>query len=319
MLNFLIVGDVHSADKNPKSRIDNYFEDTFNLIDQIGLIASKIEANGVFFLGDLFHHKSQKDNSCKLISRWIESLKNYPATYVIAGNHDESFNNPDTVPEQPLGLLQSAGAINLLDQRFEIDKVFTDRGVKVRFAGYPYEEKRGLDVCNIRKGPENLLVTLAHIYAGPKREDLFGTPIYGYDEMTNFESDIFAFGHYHKDQGITELEGKSFINLGAITRGSLSYEDITRQPKIAWLQVDQEGQYTIKKIKLKVKAADEIFDLEKKEKQEKERNDIEKFIESLDENLVTDSGKDSVYDSVKKLSLEKPVESMVLKYLRESE
>lgn len=318
MFNFIIVGDVHSSDKNPVSRIDNYFDDTFDLLNQISIISQKVKADAVFFLGDLFHHKAQKENSCNLIRSWVETLKKYPPVFAIAGNHDEIYNNPDLLFQQPLGLLAESGALILLDERFNKSKIFKNDKIKVRFAGYPYDEKLGLEVCNIKKGDEDLLIVLAHIYAAPKREDLCGTPIYGYNEMLNFDADIFAFGHYHKDQGVTKLDNKYFINLGAITRGSLSDEDIYRKPKVAWLQIQDKSNYTIKKIALKIKPADEIFNLSLKKEVEEENKHIEDFIEKLKQEFETSDPIKNINDKISQMNIEKEIKDKVYFYLEQA-
>lgn len=315
MLNFLIIGDVHSADRNPPARIDNFFEDTFNLLKQIGIIAKKVKADAVFFLGDLFHHKQQKENSCYLIRNWIEVLKDYPPTYAIAGNHDEIYNNPDSIPQQPLGLLEASKALILLDERFDKSKTFLNGNIKVRIAGYPYDEKLGLTVCNIPKKDEDLLMVLAHIYAGPKREDLFGTPIYGYDEMMGFDADIFAFGHYHVDQGVTQRGKKHFINLGAITRGTLSEEDINREPKISWVRITNDAKYEIKKIKLRVRPKEEIFNLDLKQEVEEENQKIQEFIQKLKDEFETTDPIENINKKITSLNLEEDVRTMVYSYL----
>ena len=201
MFNFITVGDVHSADKNPSSRIGNYFEDVFDKLHQIELLARKIEADAVFFLGDLFHIKQQRDNSCRLISYWIELLKKYPATVGIAGNHDEIFNNPDTIPNQPLGVLASSGYLTLLNERHQRSKTFEKGGLRVKVSGYPYEKKLGISACDIKKEGEDILIVLAHIYAGITEKSFFEDIIYGYNEISKFDPDIFCLGHYHIDQG----------------------------------------------------------------------------------------------------------------------
>lgn len=318
MFNFITVGDVHSADKNPGARVGDYFIDTFDKLDQIAIIAEKVKADAVFFLGDIFHIKQQKENSCKLIANWIELLKTYPPTIGIAGNHDESFNNPETIPNQPIGVLEASGHLTLLDEKLDKHYIFEKAGIKIRVAGYPYEKKLGISACDIKKKDEDILIALAHIYAGPKEKDLFGETIYGYDKMVSFNPDIFCFGHYHVDQGVRKKGTKYFINLGAITRGSISKDDLERKPKVGWISINEKREITIKQIKLKVKPSNEIFNLELKEEIESENDQINAYIEKLKSEIEGTKVEANIAKQIGSLDLSTEVKDMVYHYLEKA-
>jgi hypothetical protein len=94
-----------------------------------------------------------------------------------------------------------------------------------------------------------------------------------------------CFGHWHIDQGIQTINGKHFMNLGSMTRGSLVQDNLTRIPRFGQIQIEktQTGDLIVEleAVELDVPPASEVFDLERHERLKEETRDIETFIESL--------------------------------------
>ena len=155
---------------------------------------------------------------------------------------------------------------------------------------------------------------------------LFKDKIFGYDELSKLESDIFIIGHYHVDQGIEKVNDKYFVNLGSMSRGTQSDENIEHSPKIGYVRitVDEEGVSTsAQAIKLKVRPASEIFDIKKRKEEEKENKEIEVFVEKLmkeSDSVSTDEGNkdEKIQDLVHKIDVEKEVREKVTYFLQEA-
>lgn len=100
-----------------------------------------------------------------------------------------------------------------------------------------------------------------------------------------------CFGHWHKDQGVTTLGDKTFVNIGSLTRGSLSQDEVERQPACAVLSFMPEGR-DIRVVRLKVKPADEVFDVERRQRVETRRMEMDAFVSTLRDTLTQEASGD---------------------------
>ena len=95
-----------------------------------------------------------------------------------------------------------------------------------------------------------------------------GEDIIGYKELAGLAPDVWCFGHWHKDQGVTEIaSGKWVVNTGSLSRGSISQDDTTRKPSAVALRFSKQS-VTFEKIALKVSPPSEVFNLEGKARSE---------------------------------------------------
>jgi len=303
----LTVGDVHLADRTPASRKDDYKAETFNELRMIARVAAKQNASAVLFTGDIFHEKSAKMNSHSLVREAMSVFSSFPCPcYSIVGNHDISYNRMETLEKQPLGVLFESGALKRLtrEQIGEFEVV-----------GVDFDENVTYETLKPKKtDPERKLVTVCHVYAEPTERDLFGEPIYGYDKISeNTDVDVYVFGHYHHDQGIVKIGDKSFVNIGALSRGSLNKENLDRDVKIGKISITN-GKVICEEINLPVKSGVEIFDVEKKKSIEEKENEIEQFVSSLGKANLFES-LSSLENTIKSMELEKNVKNRVEQYL----
>ena len=99
---------------------------------------------------------------------------------------------------------------------------------------------------------------------------------------------VWHFGHDHTDHGVWTLaeNGAKFINVGAVARGVLDYDTLTRQVKVAITRHGRRGP--------PAGAADcpeaeagrgEVFDLPLREKKRQEQAEIDAFVAELTGNL----------------------------------
>ena len=88
-----------------------------------------------------------------------------------------------------------------------------------------------------------------------------------YNDLLETAPDIYFFGHWHKDQGVVHMGDKTFINIGSLTRGSLSQDEMERKPA----------------------CAHEVFDVEWRVRQEKQQVEMDSFVTKIREALVEGS------------------------------
>jgi len=299
--------DVHLADKNPISRKDNYCESIFNKLEQVSEMCEYLEADVAICAGDLFHVKAPGKNSHLLVSELIQSFKKFPCpVYTIIGNHDISQDNLRNLPKQPINTLLKAGACH------ELRDVSFCEG-KIRIFGIDYLDSPEYSDFSRNKDNEAIQICVAHVNASSKFDDLFGERVYTYQELEKTSPNIFVFGHYHPDQGIEIRKNKHFINVGALSRGSLSKDDISRIPNVGYIEIDNSFNITTKKISLNVLSSSEIFDLEKKGKEEQEQKEMQKFIEEL-KDKVNVNKVDNIADKIKSLQFGEEIVNKALYY-----
>ena len=310
MIKIITFTDIHIADKNPLSRKDNYKESIFNKLKQIGEICSREKVDLAICAGDVFHIKSPTKISHHLVSQLIDIFTRFPCPiFSIYGNHDVTQNNLNNLPKQPYSTLINSEVFTEITDGFFKDHI---RIFKVDGLLEPsYED------FNREKKCEKIQICVAHVNASSKFDDLFGEKVYTYQELEKTSPDIFVFGHYHPDQGIEIRNGKHFVNVGSISRGSLKKDELNRIPSVGLIEIDDNFNIKTSKIQLNVLSASEIFDLELKEKEEKEEEEINKFIEELKNRIIINKTED-VCDQIKNLNVEKAVKERALFYYDKS-
>jgi exonuclease SbcD len=291
---FIFRTDVHVADKSPVSWKGDYPAEIFSNLVQIGELAKEHQARAVIDGGDFFHVKASGRTSHGTMVRVADIHRAYPCpVYSIEGNHDITGNNLDTLEHQPLGVLYATGVFEHLR-----DFVFEEGGYRVRVVGFPYSPTRSLEeIQAIRKQPgDDYLIAIVHALAGENPpahvEEFFGEPVFRYSSLI-YENgpDVFCFGHWHKDQGVVQLDGRHFVNHGAVSRGALTKENTERKPKVSVIELTMAG-ITVTEVLLNVLPPEDVFDFERKDRQEKETLVISQFVDQLQEGMQVDPSQD---------------------------
>lgn len=319
MLKFIWRTDIHVSDHAPKRRSDDWNEALIKKIKWIGEYAKEINATAVIDGGDFFDVKSPTKNSHKLIQQVIEAHKDYPCpVYANVGNHDCVYGDYSFLPQQPLGVLYSAGIFQRLYDEHEAQ--FECGGVSVRLCGVPYHGvKYDMGRFNIKKGSEDYLITCAHVLASQKGGDMFeGEDIVKYSDLDEFDTDTWLFGHWHKDQGVfTTKKGKQIVNVGSLSRGSLSQDNLERKPKIVVVSITKEQGIHLEEIVIPHKPASEVFNLKEKQLEQVKDGRIATFVESLKEISNRKAEKGSIRDKVSGLSIEPAVKEKAILLLEQ--
>jgi hypothetical protein len=203
------------------------------------------------------------------------------------------YNDIETIERQPIGVLFKTRIFKPLQ-----DEVFVSGTLKVRVIGVPYVSDISIEQLRekVKKTPDDVYtVAVVHALSALAPEEkiqrFFNEPILDYRDLV-FEGcpDVFVFGHYHKDQGIEDLHNVKFVNLGAISRGALTFENLERKPKISTLVFNSQG-ISVEEHIIPHLDPSEVFDLERKAKIDKELKDLDDFMKSLRQDSVLASSK----------------------------
>ena len=291
MISFVWRSDVHVSDTAPASRIDDWNESIMGKLSQVGEIAREVGATAVLDGGDFFHVKSPGRNAHKTIQRVAQVHKDYPCpVYANVGNHDCKYGDYNHLPEQPLGVLFETGVFQRCYDEHEA--VFEKDGVTVRLVGIPYHgtEYEWDRFTSIKKGDEDYLVVMAHVLASKEGGTMFeGEDIIKYNDLKDLDPDVWCFGHWHKNQGITEIsDGKWVVNIGSLSRGALSQDEVKRIPAACVMEFTEKG-IKLTERPLKVGKPEEVFDLIGRVRKESKEMTMSTFVTKIKESLAEES------------------------------
>jgi len=143
-----------------------------------------------------------------------------------------------------------------------------------------------------------------------------GEDIVKYSDLVGLNPDVdtWLFGHWHKDQGVVEIApGKWVVNVGSLTRGSLSQDNVDRKPAVAVLSFGES--IAIETRRLQVKPAKEVFDMDKRDREEARTMTMDAFVEEVAKSLETSKSL-SLEDTVRRLDeVPTKVKDLALHYM----
>lgn len=308
MSNVLLCADIHLSDASPASRREGYLAETMELLWQTVKLAKEHSAH-VVWAGDVFHIKTPGRNSHRMVNETIDVVKAYPnGLSIVPGNHDLMQDRLDSIPSQPLGTLFKAGAQNL--QGWGNEETFNSCVYGVPWQQRFNETTVGNAFADYRKFASaeisHLVVTHAPLY--PPGKEL---PYEFYDtgswaEAMGNHGSVF-YGHVHNPHGTYEVDGVTFCNNGALSRGSLDESNLTR-PVLATIWSSVSGLF--RSIPLRAQPADQIFKMEVKTKRQAQIK-LDDFLASIGQASIDITTVDSVMTYVKSLGLGTELETVI--------
>jgi hypothetical protein len=197
----------------------------------------------------------------------------------------------------------------------DIREPLTVRVVGIPYHGIAYDWER---FSSIEKGDEDFLVAVGHVLASPKGGSMFeGEDIVKYADLDALAPDVWCFGHWHKDQGVTEIApGKWVVNVGSLSRGSIKQDDVERTPKVAILRFGDGVE--IEKHSIDIQPPEEVFDIEGRVRAESREFSIDAFVDSIHDTLA-ESEQEPIPDVIRGMpSVPDPVRERALVYWEES-
>ncbi len=311
------MGDIHLSDRAPSSCTDSYQEDIFDILEEIGRIASERGSDGIIWAGDIFHHKTPGRTSHKTIIDLIDIVNTFTCpVWVVPGNHDMLHDRLDSIAHtQPLGVVLASGAVRILNGWMGIDRFepvygvpwlqhFTDDTVTAALATYrAHPADRPL-----------LVVTHAPLY--PPGQELVHEfyPAENWAEAMAHHGCVY-YGHVHEPHRWYRTAGVTFCNAGAISRGSLHEHNLTREVQIAaWNS--QTGIFDL--ITVPHKPASEVFRLVEAKETRTAKAELTQFLESIGAASIAITSVEAVMTHVRTLGLSPDVERTILTLLEEA-
>jgi len=316
MPKFVVANDIHLSARSPISRTDDYTAAILGKLDQLLLLAIKTKASAILLAGDIFHHKEWSRVPTYLIYQlllWCKQVQEAGIRVIaIPGNHDLQNDRYESIPSQPIGLLFGFGAIEDASFRsIEVD------GVAV--VGIPYPSAKDLNNWNTLPHPsQKSSIVMGHCFATMEGGEYFGEPVLQYSDLLHLPFNAFIFGHDHRDNGVAVLNGRPFINVGAISRGASSKENIVRDVKCALLEITQDSLAKVTQIKLNFRPANEVFDFALRAQKDRERAQIESFVGSLNQDLLN-IAPISFKDRLEALDVSEEVRARVMLFIDKAE
>lgn len=334
MAKYLLVSDLHLADKPPASCTSSYTADLLDLLRQtvrVARITARVIA--VVWAGDIFHIKAPSRTSHQLVSKVSDIIASYPVpVFIVPGNHDIRNDRLESLDSQPLGVLYRAGALRLegwagydADHQYDLYGVPWLQGYgewAAREEGDPYspieaELSRALnDYRAVEFQPRNFLV-VAHAPLYPPGKELpyeyFPAEVWA-REMG--DSGHVFYGHVHEPHGVYEAGGVTFCNNGALSRGSLHEYNLDRQVGCTIWDSDT-GEFEF--VPLDAKPASEVFRLEEKGQVTDMQGRLDRFLEDAGQRTFDVLTADTVRAHVRGLNAGREFEAVVDDLLEHAE
>jgi len=314
--------DVHCRDHAPSSRKDDWVETIARKLIEVGEIAKKYNCDAVIDGGDFFDDKLPVRTSHQLVSRLARLHGQYPCpVYANVGNHDVRLSQIDNLPENPLDTFFATKVFHRLydDHEYMREK----EGVKVRVVGIPYHGPRyDLDrIRSIERHDEDWLVCSAHLLASPRGGEMFrNEDVLKYNDLVELAPgvDVWIFGHWHKNQGIKQIgEHKWVVNIGSLTRGALTQDNVEREPGVVVMGFWPRSKHippNLEFVKITVEPSSEVFDLEKRAKEETRAVVLDDFVTSVKEELQSSSDK-PFEEIVRAMEMPAEIKERALQYI----
>ena len=292
------------------------------LLDQIRQVAFKLQVDSVCIAGDIFHSK-QRPMGTALLGRLVDWCKTLQATgidiLVVPGNHDIRYNNLATLADQPLGLMLKAGVMRDVSR-----DPWHSEGVIVQGIAYP----TAMDLqqwMRIAPVAATHRVILAHCYASTNGGMVYGETEHRYEDLFDAcPADVYIFGHDHTDGGVYTvprpgLPTTHFINLGALSRGTIGADEITRDVRIGVVRLIPNVGTRVQQVRLNAIPARDLFDLTAKAEQTAQARQIDAFIADLETTLASLDSTAPVATHLGALTLAPEVKVRMQRYIDEVE
>ena len=314
------------SDRAPANATESYTDDICAMLHWVADYAAEIEADAVVWAGDVFHHKSPSRNSHELVLKMIEVVKAHKVPlYCVTGNHDIQFGKVEDVhTRQPLGVLYEAGLIELNGWAaadlplFGVPwrETWTEPGDPGRaLAGWRDDSELAAALgrpVSIRE--HALVVTHAPIYppsvADNQMFELVQLAGEGGLSEAMGNTGYLYYGHIHEDHGVFEVEGVTYANMGAISRGSLHEYNLERSIKVAlWT----EDGFT--EVPVPHKPAREAFKLAEAVEEQGQKLSLESFLSAVGSSTLEISSAGSVIAHIENLDVPPKVKKLAIEIL----
>ncbi|MBP1308707.1 exonuclease SbcC [Paenibacillus sp. 1182] len=263
-MRLLYFGDKHERVTAPENRMDEDYgltqrRKTMEIIE----IGKKLGVSGFLQPGDFLDGPSPPfEYVADVMSLWtgddvnkeLEKLENkMPPLIGIVGNHELYGNNLKTLPKTMIGFLNRLGLMRFATK--EKPYFFTtEDGATVAVTGTHYhldiDSPEYIDDYIVEEKLGDFHIHMVHGYLTDKSKgDMFRHTLI--DHIKHTKADVTISGHDHIGFPLTNIDGKWFVNPGAIPRMSNDLKEMKRKPKVLLMDITKAHGIRFKEYFLK--------------------------------------------------------------------
>ena len=303
MIRLLLSSDWHLRTTNPEHRIDaSFFYTQLNKIEQILQIASEKNCKYILQAGDVTDGPRP---SFELIEKYVELFRKYKDIRIlhVYGQHDTRYRCKERTATKLfnfLGYLQEVNGLHKLSEDIHLYGASW---------GDPIPEIKDKDCFNI------LLIhkTIVDKPLWIGHEDFLQS-----DELfKNNPYDVILAGDNHTPV-FYKHKNQTIVGCGCIVRKTIAEADL--KPHIYILDITDDLEYTLEKIYLQFKPADEVFKSEALERMDKKENQkLQEFINSIKNNEIGQSLNFRKNLEIAMKPMEQTIKNIIIKAFEEIE
>ncbi len=241
-MRLIYLTDTHIKSTTPENRKDNFLETIYRKLLEVAGLCRDLQVDFVVHGGDIFDHPHPDQSSWDLLKWFLKELD--CPLYCVAGNHDLVNQQLDSLQKAALGSLARNRDITLLQPR---ERIYLDKGNCVvqlsgqHFYGGMDRHKNSEDYMVKKKGCD-LAIHVVHGMLLPKAfsNKVACTLI---SEVAATEADFTLGAHAHL--GYHEVvDGKFFLNPGALVRLTNLERELVRTPQVLYLDFTTSAGYS---------------------------------------------------------------------------
>ena len=261
----LVINDPHISHIPPLGRTFEYENQIMDKLDECWDIAMTNGCNAALLSGDLFN-KWRGTIPYRLTSRVDDWLRRAPCIIIATpGNHDLTYGGMAELDMMPFGLLKHRMRIATKGNPQALD--LTECDVPVVIIGRPWEpyidtQKNVFNLTAMEKKLADRFGAIMMVHGSILPPgDTRPYPYHSIDKLKIYENvDLVLSGHIHEDLGIHQLDnGLWFANVGSLGRVSRTEDNMTRQPQVLIVTVDNDGIDFERVVLKSTRPAEEVF------------------------------------------------------------
>lgn len=265
--NFIYFTDLHLRLTSPKLRTDDIFEAQLKKLEFITKLSKDLNSEFILSGGDFGDSWDWKVSTITTVGNLIKESK----ILTIVGNHDVPGRNPSLYQSTGIGLLEWAGALEILTNNLhqhsrKSDCTFTTRG-SFHIVPFHSDTKLTDKLINNKLDLDKLVPTdklrvgVVHAPVGDEATEFCK----GHKDLEIKGLDICLFGDIHTGWiPYKSPTGCTLINPGSLTR--LTKADMDRKPKVVVIYADG----TFREVEVPHKPAAKVFNIAKIQKDQDE-------------------------------------------------
>ena len=241
-MRLIYLTDTHIKSSTPENRKDNFLETIYRKLLEVTVLCRELQVDFVIHGGDVFDHPHPDQSSWDLLCWFLKELD--CPLYCVAGNHDLVNQQLESLQKAALGSLARNRIIKLLQPR---EKVYLDNGnCVVQLSGQHFyggmDRYKNSEDYMVKKKSCDLAIHVVHGMLLPKAfSDKVACTLIS--EVSATEADFTLGAHAHLGYHET-VDGKFFLNPGALARLTNLKRELVRTPQVLYLDFTTAASYS---------------------------------------------------------------------------